>query len=149
MTMIAEKTVRELALENPAATRVFEKLGIDYCCGGNKSLEEACRAANLQMDSVLKSLESAEQSAQAAKGDRDWQNEELADLISHIKNTHHKYTREEITRFGPLLDKVCSVHGKNHPELPRIREIFRGLAQELTMHMMKEEMVLFPYIERM
>jgi len=149
MTMIAEKTVRELALENPAVTRVFEKLGIDYCCGGNKSLEEACRAANLQMDSVLNSLESAEQSAQAAKGDRDWQNEELADLIAHIKNTHHKYTREEITRFGPLLDKVCSVHGKNHPELPRIREIFRGLAQELTMHMMKEEMVLFPYIERM
>jgi regulator of cell morphogenesis and NO signaling len=149
MTMIAEKTVRELALENPAATRVFEKLGIDYCCGGNKSLEEACRAANLQMGSVLNSLESAEQSAQAAKGDRDWQNEELADLIAHIKNTHHKYTREEITRFEPLLDKVCSVHGKNHPELPRIREIFRGLAQELTMHMMKEEMVLFPYIERM
>jgi regulator of cell morphogenesis and NO signaling len=149
MSMTAAKTVRELALENPAATRVFEKLGIDYCCGGNKSLEEACCAASLQMGDVLNSLESAEQSAQAAKDDTDWQNEPLADLISHIKNTHHKYTREEITRLGPLFDKVWSVHGTNHPELPRIREIFRGLAQELTMHMMKEEMVLFPYIERM
>ena len=149
MSVIAEKTVRELALENPSATKVFEKLGLDYCCGGNKSLEEACRAANLQIDDVLNSLESAEQSAHTAKGDRDWQNEPLADLISYIKNTHHKYTREEIARLGPLFDKVCSVHGENHPELPRIREIFRGLAQELSMHMMKEETVLFPYIERM
>ena len=67
MSMTAEKTVRELVLENPAATRVFEKLGIDYCCGGNKSLEEACRAANLPMDQVLDSLEMAEQSAHAVQ----------------------------------------------------------------------------------
>ena len=149
MSMTAEKTVRELALENPAATRVFEKLGIDYCCGGNKSLEEACRAASLPIDQVLDSLESTEQSVRNAKGDSDWQNEPLSALISHVKNTHHKYTREEIARFGPLFDRVCSVHGTNHPELPQVRETFRGLAQELTMHMMKEEMVLFPYIERM
>jgi regulator of cell morphogenesis and NO signaling len=149
MSVTIEKTVRELALENPAATRVFEKLGIDYCCSGNQSLEKACRAANLQIDQVLDSLEMAERAARAAQKSPDWQIECLADLISHIKNTHHKYTREEIARLGPLFDKVCSVHGQNHPELPRIREIFRGLAQELTMHMMKEEMVLFPYIERM
>ena len=143
------KTVRELALENPAATRVFEKLGIDYCCGGNKSLEEACRAANLNMDQVLDSLEMVEQSARAAQKDRNWQVESLVDLIVHIKNTHHKYTREEIARLGPLFEKVCSVHGKNHPELLQIRGIFQGLAQELTTHMMKEDMILFPYMVRM
>ena len=149
MSTTAEKTVRELALENPAATRLFEKLGIDYCCGGNKSLEEACRAVSLPMDEVLESLEMAEQSARVVQKDRNWQTELLADLVEHIIGTHHRYTREEMARLGPLLDKVCSVHGKNHPELLQVRASFQGLAQELTTHMMKEEMVLFPYIVRM
>ena len=149
MTVTAEKTVRELAVENPAATRIFEKLGIDYCCGGNQSLDDACRAANLPLDQVLDSLEMAEQAARSAQKFHDWQREPLGDLIAHINGTHHKYTREEIARLGPLFVKVCSVHGQNHSELPEIRAIFAGLAQELTMHMMKEEMVLFPYIVRM
>jgi regulator of cell morphogenesis and NO signaling len=149
MSVATEKTVRELALENLTATRVFEKLGIDYCCGGNKSLEEACRTANLNIDQVMDSLEIAEQAANAARKGRDWQIEPLADLIAYIKNTHHKYTQEEITRLRPLFDKVCSVHGKNHPELLQIRAIFEDLAQELTSHLMKEEMVLFPYLVRM
>jgi regulator of cell morphogenesis and NO signaling len=149
MSVTAEKTVRELALENPAATRVFERLGIDYCCGGNKSLEKACRTANLPVDEVLDSLELAQQASRASQKERNWQVEALADLIAHIKGTHHKYTREEIARLGPLFDKVCSVHGKNHPELQHVRASFQGLAQELTTHMMKEEMVLFPYIVRM
>lgn len=149
MSVTTEKTVRELALENPAATRVFEKLGIDYCCGGNKSLEQACRAANLPLDKVLDSLESATQSAQPVQKIHKWPSEMLAELAAHISNTHHKYTREEIARLGPLFNKVCSVHGKNHPELLQVRATFEGLAQELTMHMMKEESVLFPYIVRM
>jgi len=149
MSLTAAKTVRELALEFPNATRVFEKLGIDYCCGGNKSLEEACATANLSADEILDSLEMAEQSSRANQKERDWQAEPLAEVIAHINNTHHKYTRAEIARLGPLFDKVCSVHGKNHAELEHIRDSFRGLAQELTTHMMKEEMVLFPYIVRM
>ena len=149
MSVTAEKTVRELALENPAATRVFEKLGIDYCCGGNRSLEEACRTANLPMEEVLDSLEMGEQSARAVQKERNWATEMLADLVAHIIGTHHKYLREEIARLGPLFDKVCSMHGKNHPELLQILASFQGLEQELTMHMMKEERVLFPYIVRM
>jgi len=148
MTVIVEKTVRELALETSSATRVFEKLGIDYCCGGNKSLEEACRAAKLPLEQVQSALAAAEQQSHAAS-DRDWQREPLADLIAHISATHHKFVREEIVRLGPLFEKVCGVHGKNHPELLHIQAVFRGLAQELTTHMMKEEMVLFPYIARM
>ena len=149
MNMTAERTVRELALENTAATRVFEKLGIDYCCGGNKSLEDACRASNLSVDQVIDSLEMAEEAAHATQKDRNWQTEPLADLITHIRNTHHKFTREEMARLVPLLEKVCSVHGKNHSELQRVRASFQSLVQELTTHMMKEEMVLFPYIVRM
>ena len=149
MSVTAEKTVQELAVENPAATCIFEKLGIDYCCGGNQSLDDACRAANLPLDQVLDSLEMAEQAARSAQKFHDWQREPLGDLIAHINGTHHKYTREEIARLDPLFVKVCSVHGQNHPELAQIRAILAGLAQELTMHMMKEEAVLFPYIVRM
>jgi regulator of cell morphogenesis and NO signaling len=149
MSMTAESTVRELALENTAATRVFEKLGIDYCCGGNKSLGDACRASNLCVDQVIDSLEMAEEAAHATKKDRNWQTEPLVDLVVHIKNTHHKYTREELARLVPLLDKVCSVHEKNHPELHQVRASFQTLVQELMTHMMKEERVLFPYIVRM
>jgi len=149
MSATTEKTVRELALENPAATRVFEKLGIDYCCGGSQSLEQACRTVNLPIDQVLDSLEAAELASQRTGADRDWQRESLSDLIAYINSTHHKYVREEIARLGPLFEKVCSVHGKNHPELLRIQATFAALARELTMHMMKEEMVLFPYVVRM
>ena len=144
MSVTTEKSVRELALENPATTRVFEKLGIDYCCGGKRSLEEACRTANLNIDEVLESLEKA--CAPNLASQKDWQAEPISALITHIKDTHHKYTREEFVRLAPLLAKVCSVHGNSHPELLRIRDLFQGLANELSSHLMKEEMVLVPYL---
>jgi regulator of cell morphogenesis and NO signaling len=149
MTIAIDKTVRELALENPASTRVFESFGIDYCCGGNRSLSKACLSANVSIDEVLESLARADDADLARHEQRDWQAEPLAALIEHLQSTHHKYTRQEIARLGPLFEKVCSVHGGNHPELLEIREVFRGLAQELSAHMMKEEMVLFPHIARM
>ena len=149
MSAITEKTVRELALENPAATRVFEKLGIDYCCGGHQTLEQACHAAQVSIDQVLESLAAAKQPLPASQNEPDWQSEPLGDLISHITNTHHRYTRDVTARLTPLFAKVCSVHGANHSELMQLREIFAGLAQELTSHLMKEEMVLFPFIVRM
>jgi regulator of cell morphogenesis and NO signaling len=149
MSLNAEKTVRELAIENVAATKVFERLGIDYCCGGNHTLEQACHAVNIPVDQVRKSLEEAQLASPASSADRNWQMEPLGDLVSHITNTHHKYTRDGIARLTPLLANVCSVHGANHPELLELREIFAGLTQELTVHLMKEEKVLFPYIVRM
>jgi regulator of cell morphogenesis and NO signaling len=148
MTLTAEKTVRELAVENPAATRVFERLHIDYCCGGNRTLADACRAAGAPLDRVLTALDEAAAAPEPAVN-RDWQTEPLADLVAHIRDTHHVYTREAFARIPLLLDKVCSVHGGNHPELHGIRTTFAALVQELTTHMMKEEMVLFPYIVRM
>ena len=149
MNVTTEKTLRELVLEAPAAARVLEKLGLDYCCGGSQSLDQACRAANLPIDHVLDSLEAAQLATKPEGKDRDWQQEALADLVAHITSTHHKYTRSEIARLTPLLEKVCSVHGQNHPELHSIQTNFRGLVDELTTHMMKEEMMLFPYIVRM
>jgi regulator of cell morphogenesis and NO signaling len=145
------KTVSDLALENPAALRVFEQLGIDYCCGGSRPIEEACRSANLSTDEVLRSIEAATavHAAAGAAAGRDWTTAPLAELIVHIESTHHQYTRAEIERLPLLIEKVLVAHGLNHPELARIRETFAGLAAELRMHMMKEEMVLFPFVVRM
>src|SRR5689334_2672268 len=141
------KTVREIVLETPHAARVFESLGVDYCCGGNRPLDEACAAAHLSVDEVVRALEEAAKSPSAPQ--KEWPAESLGALIDHIQSTHHVFTRSELTRIRALLDKVCGVHGKNHPELNEVREVFLALAQELTTHLMKEEMVLFPYIGRM
>ncbi len=149
MAVMTAKSVRELAVENPAAPRIFEKFGIDYCCGGQQSLEQACAKAKIPLDQVLDTLQMSEEMARATQSVHDWNREPLSELIAHIKNTHHKYTREETARLNSLLEKVCSVHGKNHAELFEIQGTFRALTQELMTHLMKEEMVLFPYIERM
>ena len=147
MSVDTAKTVRELAIEYPQATRVFETLGIDYCCGGGKSLEEACAAQKLAVADVLATLEL--QAEAGAKPASEWQTGSLAELIAHIVGKHHAYVKTEVPRLEQLLAKVCSVHGQNHPELNTIRETFAGLGQELSMHLMKEENILFPYIVEM
>jgi regulator of cell morphogenesis and NO signaling len=146
MSATMEKTVREVAVENPAATKVFEQLGIDYCCGGGRTLGDACRAAGVAEDDVLAAIE-GQQGGPAAE--RDWLLEPLADLIDHIKTTHHVYTSEAITRIRALIEKVVAAHGARHPELQRVQSVFGMLGHELSTHMMKEEMVLFPYIVRL
>jgi regulator of cell morphogenesis and NO signaling len=149
MTVDTKKTVGELAVEIPSATRVFEKLGIDYCCGGQKTLGEACSAAKLPVEKVIENLAAAESSRLGSPSARDWSKESLSDLISHIVSTHHAYVRNELPRVGMLAAKVAAKHGPTHPETVEVQAIFNGLAEELTMHLMKEEQVLFPAIERM
>ena len=139
------KTVREYALEIPAATRIFEKLGIDYCCGGGKSLADACLQAGLPVEEVLGSLEINARSDETF-ADEDWQSSSQAELIAHIVEKHHAFTREELERLEALLAKVCGVHGQNHPELFHIQTQFGKLRADLEPHMLKEEGVLFPYI---
>ncbi len=143
MQVDSNKTVRELALEIPQATRVFERLGIDYCCGGGKSLNDACAAAEIPLEQVNEAL-AKEQPITAAT--RDWNQASLSELVQHIIEKHHMYVKSETPRLEQLAAKVASVHGQNHPEVLRIRETFSGLAQELASHLMKEEQILFPYI---
>ena|SRR5512146_267741 len=147
MNLDANRTVREIAVEHPNATRVFEKMGIDYCCGGGKSLADACSAARLSPDEVLRSLEAAiTPDADSAK---DWSNGELAQLSRHIVTKHHNYVRTELPRLEQLMAKVVSVHGGRHPELAAMQKDLTGVGQELLSHMMKEEHILFPYIAEM
>jgi regulator of cell morphogenesis and NO signaling len=142
------KTVREYALEIPSATRIFEKLGIDYCCGGGKSLADACNEAGIAVADVLSSL-ITDATSEGDFANEEWHTTSQAELIKHIVEKHHAYTREELKRLDALLAKVCGVHGQNHPELFHIQDQFGKLRGELEPHMLKEESVLFPYIVRL
>jgi len=147
MQAIAEKTVREIAIENPASVPVLESLGIDYCCGGGKRLRDACLRAGVDVDQVLLLIEKAQQDSRVNDA-RDWREEPLSDLIMHIVGKHHTYVRQETLRIEALLMKVAAKHGAAHPELHEIEALFGAIGQELSTHMFKEEHVLFPYIER-
>jgi len=148
MTLTTTKTVREYAIETPQTIPVFEKLGIDYCCGGNRLLDEACASANLNLEQVLRQIEAAV-ATPARSSDREPRAGSLAELIAHIVNTHHVFVRAQVPEIQNLIEKVYAKHGANHPELAKIRNVFHDLGQELMMHLMKEENVLFPYIVRM
>lgn len=148
MNLTANRTVRELATEIPNATRTFEKLGIDYCCGGSKSLSDACIHARVPVETVLEALEQGGVKANEP-AIQDFTMAPLTDLVEHIITTHHSYVKQELPRLSQLLHKVVSVHGKRRPELLLIQKAFHGMAEELSSHLMKEEHVLFPYIVAM
>ncbi|HTR37953.1 MAG TPA: iron-sulfur cluster repair di-iron protein [Bryobacteraceae bacterium] len=141
-----ETLVRDIAVEHPQAVRVFESHGIDYCCGGRRPLEEACREANVAVEKVLEELA---QPKAADEPDQRWQEASLADLADHIVEKHHAFVRQESPRLTALASKVRSRHGSIHPELTKIEETFGALAFELNHHMLKEERVLFPMIKRL
>jgi regulator of cell morphogenesis and NO signaling len=143
----ADTTVREIALENPAAIRVFEKFGIDYCCGGRKPLAQACEERALDSAAVLAALE--ESGAPAEASCTDWATAELGALCQHIVTVHHAYVRAEITRLSFFANKVVARHGAAHPELIRIQELTEEISNDMLQHMAKEEMVLFPYIAQL
>jgi regulator of cell morphogenesis and NO signaling len=142
VTAIAAEThVAELVLEEPSRARVFERFGIDYCCGGKTPLETACAARGLDVDDVLAAL--AEPPPRGAE-DVDWSTRSVAALVAHIVDQHHAYLREELPPLTALVDKVARAHGDAHPELAEVRETFTAVADELGEHMASEEQVVFP-----
>jgi regulator of cell morphogenesis and NO signaling len=142
----ATKTVREFAVELPQAIRLFEKLGIDYCCGGGKPLSEACAQAKIPVDDVLRQLKDNEKQPPGATN---WAKAPLSDVMDYIVARHHAYVKQELPRLEQLLNKVVGKHAEAHPELNKVKTIFAGLRDELTSHLMKEESVLFPYVRSM
>ncbi len=146
MPTLTIKSVRDYALDRPGATRLFETLGIDYCCNGKLPLDEACHRVGLSPDEVLRQLDALEPPAVA---EIDWTKTSLAALIDHIVATHHAFTRSETQRISKLLAKVRSVHGDRHPELHALGRGFEALERDLTLHLFKEEQILFPYITQL
>lgn len=149
MMEFENKTIREIALEMPGTTRVFEELKIDYCCGGSVNFEDACRKANVASDDVASRLNEV-----ISKNDENSQTEftdntSPSKLIKFILDKHHKFTRTEIERLTPLMEKVAYKHGESHPELILLKQLFYELNEDLMPHMEKEEQVLFPYIKHL
>jgi regulator of cell morphogenesis and NO signaling len=147
MQTFTTKTIREIALEAPQTTRVFEEFKIDYCCGGRKPFADACTEAGLDPAVVAQKIGAALKDHEA-RGENVGAEKRLpSELIDHIIAKHHIFTVQEIERLAPLMDKVCRRHGEHHPELFKLQPIFLALADSLVPHMRKEEAVLFPYIQ--
>ncbi len=141
------QTVREIALEQPSSIRVFESFGIDYCCGGRKPLAEACTATQVEIDQVLAALEAA--AANPAPLAENWTQESLRALIGHIVAKHHGYVKRELPRLATPAQKVLNRHGDTMAELSDIQSTLARLDEELTGHLAKEELILFPYISNL
>lgn len=145
----SEMTVREVAVRVPESTRLFETLKIDYCCGGNRPLTEACASAGVEVDNVIAQLSALGKSEASDSATVDFQKLSLTELITHILETHHVFTKSEMGRIQALAEKVIGAHGTNHPELLTVGELFQRLCADLKPHMFKEEQILFPYIVAM
>jgi len=143
-----ERTVGELTRERIDRARIFQRHGIDYCCGGNRPLAEACQQAGISVEQICQELERADTQASTSE-ETDWSQASLTDLADHIEQRHHRYLRDEFPRLAELIDRAVSAHGQAHPELADVRQVFAGLRAELETHLMKEEQVLFPIIRQM
>lgn len=145
-------TVRDVVVTYPAARRIFEGMGIDYCCGGQKPLSEAAKNAGVSVSEVASAVEHAveEDADKGGEPDRSWTDASLTELADHIETAHHAYMRDALPRLSKLLTTVGRAHHANHGEmLAELSETFGGLREEIEMHLMKEEQVLFPYIRQM
>ncbi len=139
--------IGEIVAKDYRAASVFKNHAIDFCCNGNRSIADACAERELDANIVLEELNEALTQNSAETTDfNSWPLDLLAD---YIEKKHHRYTETKITEIKPYLEKIVKVHGDKHPELIEISEIFNHSAGELTMHMKKEELVLFPRIRKM
>jgi regulator of cell morphogenesis and NO signaling len=148
MNVRPETTVAEIASSLPRAIPVFQRHGIDFCCGGRRALADVCAEKGIAFDALAGEIASS--ASEPAPSEANWATEPLNALIDHILERYHKTLIEDLPRLDVLAEKVASVHGANHPDtLPGIRESFRALKAELESHLEKEEHVLFPYIREL
>jgi regulator of cell morphogenesis and NO signaling len=145
MNVTPETTVAEIASRMPRSIPVFQKHGIDFCCGGRRPLSEVCSQQDLGYEAIVDEIAKAD--GETPDAHADWSSEPSSALIDHIVTVYHARLRDELPRLEALAEKVVSVHGANHPDtLPTLLETFRSLRDELESHMEKEEHVLFPYV---
>jgi regulator of cell morphogenesis and NO signaling len=147
LEVLTNRTVGELATEIPGAIRVFETWGIDYCCGGLTPVADACQSAGKTVEELAKML--AQAAVPPGPLAQDWSKESLATLARFIIDAYHNYTREELDTLLALAEKVRGVHGHRHEYLVRVHELVQALAADMRPHMLKEEQILFPYVDQL
>jgi regulator of cell morphogenesis and NO signaling len=143
---LANLTLAEIVTDNIRSAIIFEEAGLDFCCKGKRSLKDACAEKNVDVQKIVNELINLSGDGNGTQNADDWQ---LDYLVDYILNNHHQYVRRMIPVISLHTDKVASVHGHNHPETLRIADLFLAVRDELEMHMMKEERILFPQIKQM
>jgi len=128
-------------------TGVFEDLNIDSCCGGHRTLAEACVENGMDPEAVLNRLMADSPENDPVAAVVEGMDGSLSEAVDHLLETHHKYLKETLPRLAALLDKVVNAHVERHPELTTVRELFAELRADMEPHLIKEEQVLFPMIK--
>ncbi|MFS8616749.1 MAG: iron-sulfur cluster repair di-iron protein [Solitalea sp.] len=151
MNISSDTKVGRLVVDHPVTADVFEKYGIDFCCNGNKTLAAACEEKQISFETLRTELlerkqRAEEQNLVSGPDFRTWPLDLLAD---YIEKTHHRYVERNLPALCRYLEKIKMVHGQAHPELETIAAIFSESAGELTKHMKKEELILFPFIRKL
>lgn len=147
MNNTIEKTIGQMVVEDYRIAQVFKNHSIDFCCKGNRSVQEVAEKKTLNIDELLREIEEIHQLNNDENINfKSWPLDLLAD---YIEKKHHRYVEERIPVLKQYLDKLCQVHGQRHPELIKITEHFNASASELAMHMKKEELILFPWVRKM
>lgn len=138
-------TVGTLVTERPSRSRLLSRLGIDFCCGGSKTLGEACREGGLDGEEVLAMIRREEDPNEAPSA---LASAPLGAICDHLEATHHAYLKEALPHLEELLEKVVRVHGARHPWLAELHAIYVPFAEDLLLHLHKEERVVFPALRR-
>ena len=142
-----EITVGELVRAVPARARIFENLGIDYCCGGKKPLAEVCQAKGLDPATAVAMLSALDGAPDGTATNPDTMS--LVELCDHIEQVHHGYLREELPRLDFMTRKVAAVHGEHEPRLLEVRRVFEAFNAEVTAHTQEEDQTIFPAIRQL
>lgn len=147
MEITSDTRVGDIAATIPAAISVFERYGVDFCCGGDTPLSEALRGTGLSVGAILAEIESAASSIEAEdRLHEDWAESDPAALADHVEAVHHSYLRDRLPGVGRKMATVLMVHGEAHPELFELGRLFEQLRSEIEEHLQTEEEVVFPAI---
>ena len=147
MSITEQSVVGELVAKDYRTATVFKKYGIDFCCNGNRTIQEACDKRKVTPQTLMTDLEEA--SASSGNANIDFQSWPLDLLADYIEKKHHRYVEKRIEEITPFLQKIVRVHGERHPELLQVEFLFAQSASDLTEHMAKEEQILFPFVREM
>lgn len=144
MNIQSNQIIGEVVAKDYRTAAVFNKYGIDFCCQGNRTIGNACESKQIASEQIVEELSSITQTqSNDTTNFKSWPIDLLAD---YIEKKHHRYVKDKTLEIKPYLNKICQVHGKNHPELYEIKTLFFEAADHLASHMQKEETILFPYV---
>lgn len=146
---LTNTTIGEIVRADYRTSDVFKKYGIDFCCGGGKSIAAACEEQALDVDTIIEEIKKTVATAKGNDSGLPYDEWPLDLLANYVQKIHHGYVTKAIPVLTAYLDKIAQVHGDRHPELFEIKELYAETAGELTKHMKKEELMVFPYIQKL